>query len=548
MGRSLAPIEQAVGPPGRRNDERVEFEADGLVYSVERTGSRVVHHEMRRDRSGRVVASIEADIQYAVGSGRQGISYLFTRGEFLFQSPITWYAKGQRFGLSPGYENRTSRFDRPILPNCLFCHANHTTPVSSDLNQYAAPVFLGHAIGCERCHGPGEWHANDPTAKSGRGAAIVNPAALEPGLRDAVCEQCHLLATRILRSNVRFDDFRPGMPFYQVWSAFVSAKDAKASEFSSQPEQVRQSACYRASQGRLGCISCHDPHVLPQPHEKAAYFRQRCLQCHEKTACRFPAQARLAQSGGDDCVACHMPRGASSDNPHVAITDHRIPRTRQEGSNAHAAERPSDGTSALVNFHSELMSPAELEAAERERAIVLAQTGNKNAAAQALPLIDAVLTARPDDLPALDAKAAVLGRLVRPADGLDVCRLALTRDPRRASALEGAAYFARLTGQSQESIEYWKRAIAVDPWRFDYRGELAFAEAANRNWKAAALTCREALRLNPFVISVRRRLLQSYLHLGQREAARAELEIILGFDPPDRYDLLRMFTPGGGRK
>ncbi len=162
------------------------------------------------------------------------------------------------------------------------------------------------------------------------------------------------------------------------------------------------------------------------------------------------------------------------------------------------------------------------------------------AALEALPLLDAALAAHPDDLPALEAKAEALGRLSRPADGLTACRLALAKEPTRQTALENAANLAGRAGRYPEAIEYWKKAIAVNPWRCDYRAELALAEAATRDWKATADACRDALKLNPFVLQVRRRLLQSYLHLGQREAARAELDIILGFDPPDRDELVRM--------
>jgi tetratricopeptide (TPR) repeat protein len=540
MGQSLAPIEDAAAQPGQRRDEHAEFAVGGLDYSVEQRGSRIVHGEMHRDRSGRVVASIEAAIRYAIGSGRQGVSYLFERDGFLFQSPITWYAKGQRWGLSPGYENRNSRFDRPVLPDCLFCHANRATPVSSQLNRYKPPIFEGHAIGCERCHGPGERHVREPASSGGSDPTIVNPQNLEPGLRDAVCEQCHLLATRVARPDTRSDDFRPGMPFYRCWSAFVPAGGATANDFAGQPEQMHQSLCYRASQGRLGCISCHDPHVLPAPGEKAAYFRERCLRCHQDAGCSLPAAARFAQGRADDCIACHMPRGESSDNPHVAIANHRIPRAASNVSSAERAERGSQAAAVVVNFHRGLMSAQELAGAERERAIALGQSGSISAAAEALPVLESTLAAHPDDVPSLEAKAQVLRRLGRLAEGLAACRLALARDPTSPTALEGAAYLAGLAGRTQESIEYWKRAIVVNPWQFSSRGELAFAEIAIRDWQGAAHACREALRINPFAMDVRRQLVRSYLHLGERHAARTELEIILGFDPPDRADLLGM--------
>src|SRR3712207_8836821 len=32
----------------------------------------------------------------------------------------------------------------------------------------------------------------------------------------------------------------------------------------------------------LGCISCHDPHRLPDLEERVPYFRERCLNCHSE--------------------------------------------------------------------------------------------------------------------------------------------------------------------------------------------------------------------------------------------------------------------------
>ena len=53
-------------------------------------------------------------------------------------------------------------------PKCLFCHCNAVEPVADTLNRYRPPLFRGHAIGCERCHGPGELHVGD-----GSGETIV---------------------------------------------------------------------------------------------------------------------------------------------------------------------------------------------------------------------------------------------------------------------------------------------------------------------------------------------------------------------------------------
>jgi hypothetical protein len=78
--------------------------------------------------------------------------------------------------------------------------------------------------------------------------------------------------------------------------------------------------------GALGCISCHDPHRLPQNESRVTYYRDRCLQCHAEPGCSLPQEARLEQSPQDDCAACHMPRKTLAIVSHTALTDHKSPR------------------------------------------------------------------------------------------------------------------------------------------------------------------------------------------------------------------------------
>ncbi len=176
MGRSLAPIGEAYRDgKATRESAGLLFESQGLQYSIEHRDGHVFHQETRRDASGRIVAKNEAEVQFAVGSGRQGIAYLIEHDGFLFESPLTWYSRKQRWDLSPGFEVSNYHFDRPIQPNCLFCHANRVEPMAGPINQYRPPIFQGHAIGCERCHGPGELHVARPTMVDGKDMTIVNP-------------------------------------------------------------------------------------------------------------------------------------------------------------------------------------------------------------------------------------------------------------------------------------------------------------------------------------------------------------------------------------
>jgi tetratricopeptide (TPR) repeat protein len=188
------------------------------------------------------------------------------------------------------------------------------------------------------------------------------------------------------------------------------------------------------------------------------------------------------------------------------------------------------------------MDDRERAEAERDVGVALCRTGVEGAAV-ALPLLEEALAARRGDVIAWEAKGFALGLLRRGQEGLDAFRTALTVEPNRESALTGAAYLAAQAGQPEEAVDYWRRAIAISPWRSDYRAELAPLYFQIRDWRAAADACRAALGLNPNNVEVRKLLVRCYLRLGNPQAARTEFETLMGFDLPDREDLLRWFAP-----
>jgi hypothetical protein len=324
MGRSMT-TPGAVLP----EVDGVVFEVGDLSYAIERRDGRVFHQETRKGGSGGRATKTEAEVRYVIGSGTRGYSFLVEKDHGLFQSPIAWYTQERKWDLPPDYRRNNQHFDRKITAGCLFCHTNRF-----DQAEGRSTVFHGLTIGCERCHGPGELHARGPEMVDGRDLTIVNPARLEPAtLRDNVCEQCHFQGIqRIERSENASFDYRPGLPLEKFLLIMTSRFDPTLRYMAvGHVEQMRSSRCYVASSGELGCISCHDPHRLPDPASRVAYYRQGCLKCHARRGCTLPLAERREKSPGDDCAGCHMPRSAASNVAHTALTDHTIPRRSTVG-------------------------------------------------------------------------------------------------------------------------------------------------------------------------------------------------------------------------
>ena len=300
----------------------------------------------------------DATVDYVVGSGNFGHSFLFQLDDFYVQSPLTWYTTRDCWDMSPGYDTPNQRsFRRAISAGCLYCHAGAVEIENG--NAYDVSV-VETAIGCERCHGPGSLHADRHENSSAKfpgteiDYTIVNPAHLSRELSEAVCQQCHLQGdSQILVRGHDYDSFRPGLPledFRQDYRLSATQEMTVVGHV----EQMHHSECYRQSES-LTCSTCHDPHSDYSADEQITRYRQACLNCHESKACTEQANKRAAKQ--DRCTVCHMP-AAPTEIPHVPFTHHRIGIHRPE-----APESAADSGSQLVN----MLTDAHLPAADADR-------------------------------------------------------------------------------------------------------------------------------------------------------------------------------------
>ena len=500
MGRSLVPFAELLDPQDYSQDANNPFNALGRRFSVDRTNNDEWHRQTSLDEPGKPITELAQRVDWVIGSGAKGRSYLTERDGYLFQSPISWFTRKQRWDLSPGFDS-SALAGRLVTSACLYCHSNRLREDPDVPDHFTPPIFEGHAIGCERCHGPGELHSN-----SDLDHAIVNPARLSPALRDAVCEQCHLEGeARILRSGRGLFDYRPGLPLGDFWSVLIQARRGGDAKAVNHVEQMHQSQCYQRSADatKLGCISCHDPHVMVEPAEREVHYRAACLKCHDEAldrpACSAPLAQRLKISPRDSCIDCHMPRYTHSDIAHAASTDHRI--ARRPGNdlpNAMDLEAAD-----FVDFYHNSFAEGDPQA-ERALGIGLVKLISagmlrpERQGEQALLLLETAIANDPQDPEPRESKVQLLLLLGRRAEALTEATTVLAKRPRDWRLLAWVAAAAQGEGQTDAAIDYWRRSVEINPFLPEHQAPLVEMLMHTGRRDEARKRRAQLLQLDPF--------------------------------------------------
>lgn len=260
----------------------------------------------------------EQQLEYFIGSGLRGRTYLFNKQGYWFEAPINWYGKKKIWDMAPNYLNAKSMpMTLEVDPGCLRCHTSNAAHSLPDArNHYAAAPFAESGITCTACHGDASAHL-----ASGGKTPMLNIDKLKPVRRDSICLDCHLEGqTAVVRQGKELVDFTPGDDLFDYALFFVrNSVKGSGGRATSQWEALEESECKRKSGDNLTCTTCHDPHGSPAPQEKVAYYRAKCLQCHSQN--RF---AETHHTENQDCVGCHMARSLTIDIAHDQVTDHRI--------------------------------------------------------------------------------------------------------------------------------------------------------------------------------------------------------------------------------
>jgi tetratricopeptide (TPR) repeat protein len=490
MGRSLAAVSVTVAPEFTKPAQFVH-QKTGRHYRIFQKQSRLLIEEFFLDKNQSVVYSDPRNIRYAIGSGNHARSFLIERAGRIYQAPITFFKNAGRWDMSPGYNTADYvGFTRRVTVNCLYCHSGRANALNQagDVFQ-ASQAFAETAIGCERCHSPGQAHLAQP------GKAIVNPAKLPAELRDQVCEQCHLFgAARVAQPGKSPTDYRPGERLDTVLAVYDWNTTATiAPTVTGHPQEMKQSACWQKSQNRLWCGSCHEVHQKNLRAPTAAFYRAKCLGCHTRDKCSRAADASSAAHRQNDCIACHMPKRPVIESAHVAFTDHRILRTPKP-----------DIKPRLEGAKLRPILPAELDdpvIASRNLGFAYAElassTGRQEFHQRVVEILRPLAGTNISDASfwlTLGEAHLASGQV---ADAEEAFRKAVTLNAGLASAHYALGYLLQLRNQLPDAIQAYRRAVAIDPYKAEAFGNLAAAYFKTGERDKALAALKTALALEP---------------------------------------------------
>ena len=442
---------------------------DHAAFTTPDGGAR---YQVTRRAGGLFVDFQQGEIQgsrrldYYLGSGVIGRSYLSSVSGFLFQAPVAYYTAPARWDLSPGYEHAQEvNLIRGVDFACLNCHASGVEAKAGTKNGYAQPPFRENGVSCERCHGSGDEHI--ARVKAGNvegGLAIVNPRKLAVEKRASICAQCHLPgAIRIAKPAGR--TYHPGEILFDSTAVFVWTEPGRVVPANSHFEQLVQSRCWRASQGELWCATCHDPHGAKVNVE------QRCVGCH---ACAKKIQ--------NNCVNCHMPSAPAATVQHAAFTDHSIPRLPR-------AQTTLPADAILSPFPGSTASDRDLGLAYATLAL---ESNNRAWGMRAVKLLEPA-----SDSKAVDQLAQLYDRMGKENEACAMYERVVDADPTATGATVNLGTCLAKQGKVEESIRLWKDAVARNPGLESARFNLAVALYRLGKTSDARATLDEALKFNP---------------------------------------------------
>ncbi len=238
-----------------------------------------------------------------MGSGKKGQTYLYWKGQNLFQLPISYFTNLNDWANSPGFSPDNISFERNVQVRCMECHTTFAKQLGA--SSYDRDGIL-YGVGCERCHGPGARHVEFERQHLKRSPAIVNPTSLGRQQSLDICALCH---SGIMRSIAPAFSFLPGDTLSNYFVSKSSRIDSVDLDVhANQYGLLTASKCFRMSK-TMTCATCHNTHEKEK--EDLRFYSQKCMNCHTQIHTASTLQVPAGFSMEANCIDCHMPVQAS---------------------------------------------------------------------------------------------------------------------------------------------------------------------------------------------------------------------------------------------
>lgn len=259
--------------------------------------------------NGKIIEKQRFDI---IMGSKRAETYLYWKGNEVYQLPVTYYLSLHKWANSPDYSADSVNFSRLIGRRCFECHSSYIQNMPGQAGATGGTDSLDKStmllsIDCERCHGPGaehvDFHTQNPAVK--RPMYIKKISSLSRERRMDLCSVCHSGNTSVMIKSTF--DFKPGdtLANFKGGEHFHRAQEVtKIDVHGNQAQLLAGSQCFIKS--KIECTTCHNIH--DNEVKSVKIYSQYCLNCH--SAVKHSFDKTEGQSGNiinSNCIDCHMP-------------------------------------------------------------------------------------------------------------------------------------------------------------------------------------------------------------------------------------------------
>lgn len=267
------------------------FRSGVYSYRIERKGDQSIYTVS--DGS----ATLSMPIQYAVGLGSAGQTYVFEKDGAYFESLVSYFRAIDGLDITLGdqgvhpadlLEAAGRRLGQRELTLCFGCHSTNAV-ADSRLNLDT----LIPGVQCEHCHGETQHHLEGLRTGDTKLFQMKDLRNMSAEETSHFCGQCH-----------------------RTWEQIAANGPHNSSNVRFQPYRLTNSRCYDPDDARMRCTACHDPHR--EVDRSPADYDGKCQACHDSGG-----KARVCQVANKKCSSCHMPK-IELTGGHFQFTDHEI--------------------------------------------------------------------------------------------------------------------------------------------------------------------------------------------------------------------------------